>query len=80
MRGRLAGPDTPEAHAHLLLFHLMAMDLKPIERHEPFGPWVAWVNGSRSAIPSDFAVLAHIRSTSIALELMPMRDGRVIFL
>jgi hypothetical protein len=46
--------DTPIARTFTMLCALSGMYFKPDERNEPFGPMVTLVNGSRSAIPSDF--------------------------
>ena len=47
-------PDTPEARLFMLLAAVTSMHLKAHERDEPFGAMVAFVDGSRSAIPADF--------------------------
>jgi hypothetical protein len=46
--------DTAANRVFAMLSAVTGMHFKPQERHEPFGPMVAWGDGRRSAIPADF--------------------------
>lgn len=46
--------DTPTSRVFTMLSAVAGMHFKPQERNEPFGPMVAFADGHRSAIPSDF--------------------------
>lgn len=47
-------PETPAVRVFAMLWAITGMHLKPNEPNEPFGPMMTLVDGSRSAIPSDF--------------------------
>jgi hypothetical protein len=47
-------PDTAANRVFAMVSAVTGMHFKPQERNEPFGPMVAWGDGRRSAIPSDF--------------------------
>jgi hypothetical protein len=46
--------DSPSLRVCSLLGATLNMYFKPEERHEPFGPLIAWADGRRSPITSDF--------------------------
>ena len=69
--------DPPAVHAcraFAFVADVLGMHFKPEERYEPFGAMIAWADGRRSAILSDFApyaeVLARVagRATNPALK------------
>ena len=69
--------DTPATRAFTMLSAVNGMYFKPDEPNDPFGPMVTLVNGSRSAIPSDFRGCIDILADMAHRATNPVLLGRL---